>query len=321
MPNAIDVVCFGELLWDLYEVEAPKGEKAVQYRRELGGASVNVAVTLARLGLAASVVGAVGKDKLGAALVDVVAAHGVETAHVAKLGAPTGLTFVARTASGEPTFSPYRVGTADFALAETNISPASAKASFCLVSSTSMLPPLRPATEKFLAAADKAKATIVVDLNARAHLWDDGDAMREAVIALVGRAAAVKASERDLAAVAGKRGMSWLEEHAKGATWILTRGENGAAAVGAHGKATAPTKRVRSVDLTGAGDAFVAGVLAVLASAGARPGTKDWADPKTWTRAMEVGHLLGARAVAAAGATTGLGDLSDVKVRLGGKKK
>src|SRR5438105_751586 len=83
------------------------------------------------------------------------------------------------------------------------------------------------ATEKFLAAAEKAKASIVLDLNARAHLWDDVDELRAACGELAKRATLVKSSERDLGAIAGKRGMTWLEENAKQATWVLTRGENG----------------------------------------------------------------------------------------------
>ncbi|MCW5835902.1 MAG: hypothetical protein KIS78_26115 [Labilithrix sp.] len=328
MSTAFDVACFGELLWDFYEAEskADSGGKAGdkepiarQFRRELGGASANVAATLGRLGVKVAAIGGVGGDKLGAALDAALAAAGVETGHLVRLGAPTGITFVSLNAAGDASFLPYRG--ADVRLGEDDVTAAMAKARFALVSSTSMLASTRAATEKFLAAVEKAKGAIVVDLNARAHLWDDADEMRSAAKALVARAALVKGSERDLNALAGKRGMSWLDENAKHATWVLTRGENGAAAVGAHGQATAPTKRVRCVDRSGGGDAFIAGVLAVLVKAGAKPGAAEWKDAKLWTRALEVGHLLGAKAVAALGATAGLVALDDVKPRLSAPKK
>lgn len=316
MTTASDVVCFGELLWDFFEAE--KGT----YSRQLGGASANVAVALARLGIAAAAAGGVGDDKLGEALKAQLAESGVETTHVVKVkGAKTGITFVSRDASGEPSFVPYRNGTADVAIGEDKISPAMAKARFVVVGSTSLLPSARAATDKLLAAADKAKAGIVVDLNARPHLWPDADALREACKALVKRAVLVKASEKDLGALAGKRGMSWLDEHARQATWILTRGENGAACVGAHGQATAPTKRVRCIDATGAGDAFLGGVLAVLVRAGAKPGGADWKDAKLWTRAMETGHQVAAKVVAQIGATTGLANVDDIRTRLEASKK
>ncbi len=319
--TAIDVACFGELLWDFYEAESSKEPIARQFRREIGGASANVALTLARLGIAVSAIGGVGDDKLGAALEAALAAAKVDTGHVVKLPVPTGITFVTHDAAGNASFIPYRGRTADLQLAEANVTSSMAKARFALVSSTSMLASTRAATEKFLAAVEKAKTALVVDLNVRAHLWSDKDEMRDAVKALVARAALVKGSERDFNALAGKRAMSWLEENAKQASWVLTRGENGAAAVGAHGQVTAPTKRVRVIDRSGGGDAFVAGVLAVLVKGGAKPGNSEWKDPKLWTRALEVGHLLGAKAVAAQGATAGLASLDDVKPRLSAPKK
>jgi fructokinase len=321
VQNPLDVACFGELLWDFYEADA-KTEKepiARTFRRELGGVSANVAVVLARLGCKSGVVGAVGDDKLGAAFEVQLAAEGVDVSGLVKTDGATGLTFVTTSATGEGTFIPHRG--ADLRLKDDDVTTAMGKAKFAVISSTSMLPVARPATEKFLQVVEKAKGVIVVDLNVRAHLWPDPEAMRAAVKDLVAKATLVKASERDLGAVAGKRGMSWLEENAKHATWVLTRGENGAAALGEHGQATAPTKRVRCVDRSGGGDAFMAGVLAVLTRGGARPGTAEWKDGKLWTRALEVGHLLGAKAVASLGATAGVTSLDDVKGRLTAPKK
>ena len=251
VTNGIDVACFGELLWDFYEADSKADNKepiARQFRRELGGASANVAVTLARLGVKTAAIGGVGNDKLGAAMESALSAEGVDVGHVVRLAAPTGITFVTHGVTGDASFIPYRGGTADQNLGEGDVTPAMVKARFTLVSSTSMMASTRAATEKLLAAVEKAKGTLVVDLNVRAHLWPDSDEMRSATKALVARAALVKGSERDFNALAGKRGMSWLEENAKQATWILTRGENGAAAVGAHGQATVPTKRVRCID-------------------------------------------------------------------------
>lgn len=324
MTQAVDVACFGELLWDFFEADAKVDKEPIarQFRRELGGATANVATILARLGIKASAVGGVGDDKLGDALKSALAADGVEVGGVARVkGKPTGITFVTRSATGEPTFMPYRTGTADLSLGEGEVAASAAKAKAVVVSSTSMLPSTRAATEKFLAAADKAKALVFFDLNARLHLWPDADALREACSWLAKRASVIKASEGDLGAIAGKRGMSWLDEHAKGSTWLLTRGENGAAAVGPHGQVTAPTKRVRCLDATGAGDAFVAGAVAVLVRSGAKPGSAGFADGKLWSRALEVGHLLGGKAVSAVGATAGLVHVDDARARIAAAKK
>jgi fructokinase len=264
----------------------------------------------------------VGDDKLGEALKALLAADGIDVAGVARIkGTRSGLTFVSRDASGEPTFVPYRQGTADLAFGEANVSASMAKVRFAVVCSTSMLPSLRAGTTKFLDALEKAKGALVVDLNVRQHLWDEVEEMRSAAAELANRAAIVKGSEKDLSALAGKRGMTWLEDHAKRATWVLTRGENGAAAVGPHGTITFPTKRVRCIDATGAGDAFLAGLVAVLVRAGAKPGSAEWQDPKLWTRALEVGHMLGAKAISAVGAVGGLAQLDELRARIDTPKK
>jgi fructokinase len=319
-----DVACFGELLWDFFEADAKTDKEPIArtFRRELGGASANVATILSRLGVKTSAIGGVGDDKLGEALKSLLAADGVDVSAVARIkNTRSGLTFVTRDAAGEPTFVPYRQGTADLAFGESNVSASMAKVRFAVVCSTSMLPSLRAGTLKFLNALDKAKGTLVVDLNVRQHLWDDADEMRRRAAELAERGAIVKGSEKDLGALAGKRGMTWLEDNAKRATWVLTRGENGAAAVGPHGTITFPTKRVRCIDATGAGDAFLAGMVAVIVRSGAKPGSAEWKDPKLWTRALEVGHLLGAKAISAVGAVGGIGQLDDLRARIDAPKK
>jgi fructokinase len=318
------VACLGELLWDFFEAEAKTDKEPIArtFRRELGGAGANVSTVLARLGVKVSVIGGIGDDKLGDTLRAQLAGDGVDVSHIARIkGARTGITFVTRDVLGEPTFVPYRVGTADLALDESHVSAAMAKVKYAVVCSTSMLPSLRPATLKFLSALEKAKGTLIVDLNLRAHLWDDVDQMKAGAAELVGHAAVVKGSEKDLGALAGKRGMTWLEDKAKGATWVLTRGENGAACVGPHGQVTFPTKRVRCIDATGAGDAFMAGLVAVIVRAGAKPGSAEWKDPKLWSRAMEVGHQLGAKAISAVGAVAGIGSLDDLRSRIDAPKR
>ena len=324
MTTANDVACLGELLWDFFEADAKTDKEPIArtFKRELGGATANVSTILSRLGVKVSAIGGIGDDKLGDTLKAQLAADDVDVTHLARIkNARTGITFVTRDATGEPTFVPYRQGTADLAFDESHVSAAMAKVRFAVVCSTSMLPSLRPATIKFLNALDKAKGALIVDLNMRTHLWDDVDSMRAATAELAGRAAVVKGSEKDLGALAGKRGMTWLEDNAKGATWVLTRGENGAACVGPHGQVTFPTKRVRCIDATGAGDAFMAGLVAVIVRSGAKPGSAEWKDPKLWSRALEVGHQLGAKAISAVGAVAGIGALDDLRARIDAPKK
>lgn len=74
-----------------------------------------------------------------------------------------------------------------------------------------------------------------------------------------------------------------------------------------------PALRARCVDATGAGDAFLAGVLATLAARGARPGTPAWKNEAVFSDALRVGHMLGKKVVSKVGATAGLVRLDAIR--------
>ncbi len=322
----VEVACFGEILWDVFEA-GPRAAAPIArtFRRELGGAPANVAIGLARLGVRASVVGGVGRDRLGDALVRDLSAEGVSTRGVVRLPNRTGLAFVLRDTRGEPSFLFYRHETADVAIERRHVRPVMARARWVVVgTSTLMTPRLAGATRAFLTFAVQHGAQVALDLNVRPHLWSSRARMLEAVATLAPRAALVKASQADLAAIVGGggtesdrvRGIAWLRAHAPGAVWLLTRGAQPARAIGEHGDLEVPARKVRCVDATGAGDAFLAGALAVLVAAGAVPGRPAWADPRVFRRALEVGHAMASKAVSAPGAVTGLRGLAAVRRRI-----
>ena len=321
--KSFDVVCFGELLWDMFEAEVRRPRTIARtFHRELGGAPANVAVGLARLGVRSAVASAVGRDRLGRDLTRLLAAERVATDFVLELPNRTGITFVVRDAKGEPEFLPYRDGSADLAMTPQHVTPAMGRTTWGLVGTSTLLtPPLRSATKRFLDLVRMNEGLVFVDLNVRTHLWPDQDEMRTAVAELLERAHVVKASEADLAALGGRRGLTWLEQHAPRATRILTRREQGAAAMSDHGRIAVGTTRVRAVDATGAGDAFTAGVLAVLVEAKARPDREIWKDASLWGRALEAGHMMGAKAVGRVGAVTGLRNLAAVRRVIAGRAR
>ncbi|HEY8088137.1 MAG TPA: carbohydrate kinase [Polyangiaceae bacterium] len=311
----LDVVCFGEILWDMFE-QGPRGGEpmARTFRRELGGAPANVATGLARLGVKAAIVGGVGKDRPGEALVSHLAADGVDVRFVKRFPNRTGMTLVFRDAGGEPEFVFYRHDSADLALTAAHVTPAMGRARWVLVgTSTLMTRSLAQATYRFLDVARAAGARVFVDLNVRPHLWKDRRIMQRTIAALAGRADVLKASDADLAAVAGRAGRPWLEAHAKRATWLVTRGAHGASAIGSHGDVAAPSSKARCVDATGAGDAFIAGTLATLVRAGAVPGAPSWREARVWRAALRAGHAMGKKAVSRPGAVAGLVHLGPVR--------
>jgi fructokinase len=305
-----DVVCFGEILCDLYEAGPRLRDRqsvSRDFRRHLGGESANVATALARLGLRAAVVAAVGDDPLGDALVDHLARDGVDVRFVARLPVRTGLTMVVAAAGSRRRFFPYRVGSADGALRREHVRPQAGRSRWIVLGTGALVTPeLARATDRLLELAEREGARVALDLNVRPHLWGNRRRMGHAAARLAARAALVKASGDDLVALGSPTGLAWLERHAPRASWLVTRGPGVASAIGAHGEVALRAPRTRCVDAIGAGDAFLAGSLAALLAARAFPGSSMWSDPAVWRQALRVGHILGSKAVSRPGAVAGL---------------
>ena len=71
MTDTKSIVCFGEILWDIL----PSG--AVP-----GGAPMNVAYHLQKLGLTPGIITRVGIDEKGKQLIDLLTGNGISTDHI-----------------------------------------------------------------------------------------------------------------------------------------------------------------------------------------------------------------------------------------------
>lgn len=89
-----DVLCIGALHWDVIGRAATglaRGDdRPGRVQRRPGGVALNVAATLARLGLRPALLSAVGRDADGAALEAACTALGVEVAYLHRSDSPTG---------------------------------------------------------------------------------------------------------------------------------------------------------------------------------------------------------------------------------------
>jgi sugar/nucleoside kinase (ribokinase family) len=321
----LDVVCFGEVGVDLFE------RRPGVFERHVGGASANLAIALARLGLRVGVVAGIGADPFGEVVRAALAAEGVDTRGLVAAPARTGLVFITRGRGGEPRYLNYRRRTADGALDARDVTAVALRARVGVVASSTFLSPAHArATARFAEALAAAGGALVVDLNVRPALFASKRAQERDARRLVARAALVKASLGDLATFA-EGGERWLARHAR-SPFVVTRGPRPACAcvpVPASGRRAftvveAPDASARPgpcVDATGGGDAFLAGVLAAfLGSRGGRgradvPFAAALADRSGWTRALALGHLLGKKAVSRVGGTAGLARLPSLDAR------
>jgi fructokinase len=89
-----NIVCFGEVLWDLL----PSGKIA-------GGAPMNVAVHANQLGLNAIMISAVGNDELGEEIMSFLLSRGLSVENIQKNEYQTGIVEVSLDSKGSPSYT------------------------------------------------------------------------------------------------------------------------------------------------------------------------------------------------------------------------
>lgn len=320
----LDVLCFGEVIVDFFpERPGIALADAARFERHLGGAPANVAVGLARLGVASGLVTLVGKDAFGDFLREGLAAEGVDVRGVGRHPtAKTGVTFVAVGPRGERSFTFYREGCADQRVAPADVDPALVASSRVLHvgSSTLVHDDPRAATHAALAAARAAGALISMDPNLRLHLWADVATARAHTLEVLAQAHVLKLADDELEPLFGTRDpiAAAAAARALGPRFVVvTKGAAGAIYVAPTGPGSVAAEAVTPIDTTGAGDGFVAGMLATLLRAlparSAAAGLATLA-PHVFERAVGNGHRVGARVVTRFGATAALPRASDLNL-------
>lgn len=263
------IVCVGEALIDLFP--QPPGASvrdAHSFTKAAGGAVLNVAVGIARLGGAAAFVGAVSTDAFGESLLDVMAHEGVDASGVIRRPNPTRLAFVEGDRAGDRTFSfANERSPADKGLRPGQLPLEMIRGARALHAGggTVAKAPIRAATLRACRVASEAGRFVSFDLNVRPSLFDRPAEMREQLLAGCAEATLVKCSLQDLDALreVGIEERDLLE--GSPSALVVTLGERGCRwrlRDGSAGASQSPT--VRIVDTTGAGDAFMAALLVAL---------------------------------------------------------
>jgi len=280
MKNGI--LCFGEALIDFHAQAPADPRDAPVFMPHPGGAPANVAVAVARLGGRAGFVGMLGADMFG----DMLLAHlddaDVDTRAVRRTDAAnTALAFVALDAEGERSFSFYRPPAADllFRADDFDTAALAATAIFHAGSCSLTEAPIAETTWAGMRRARDGGALVSFDMNLRPALWARDEDPAPRLWSALELAHLVKLSAEEMAFLAIDAGsvMSARKRLWQGGTQLLLV-TNGAAPLTwftPTASGTLPVYAVRAVDSTGAGDAFVGGLLYGLVHAGITPDTLD----------------------------------------------
>lgn len=265
-----DIVCFGEVLWDLL----PHG-------RFLGGAPLNVAYHLARLGRRPRLVSALGRDTLGDEALAAMAAGGIGTAGVRRDDVlATGTVAVQLDAAGQASYEIRRPVAWDRIV----VRPGPAEPVAALVFGTLAL--RSPENRESLRAWRQVSRVAVCDVNLRAPFDDPAlvdEFARGADLLKLNDDEARRLSPAGAGSTPAEQAAALAERHGCGVVCI-TCGAHGAWLWHGGEVCFAPTPPVTVRDTIGAGDAFTAALLDGFLAAGGRP---DW--PAALARACRLG--------------------------------
>jgi fructokinase len=296
----------GEALVDLLEGTC---DGDLVYRPAIGGAPLNVAVGIARLGAGAEFVGSLGNDVWAARIAEFLGGAGVGTRGAQAVDVPT--TLAVTTFSGaEPEFHFYGEPPS-YGLLDTVDPTLIAGAGVLYCGSISLL------CEPVLKAARHAWATPgpvrTFDPNIRPTLGADNRLLRALVAEFAATADLVKLSAADASALYGESAeqvAARLSDLGAGAV-VVTLGGAGALVVHNGDLVRVPPPAVTAVDTTGAGDATMAGLLWGILTHGLPSDVDGWAARTRF--AVAVAGLV----CESTGGATSMPTLAEVEARFG----
>src|SRR5216683_1588334 len=295
-------------------------QQATTFHKAAGGAPANVAAAVARLGVTVAFIGKVGGDAFGQSLRETLAAEGVTVRGlVAAPTARTALAFVGSDGHGGRQFVFYHRGMADTLLRpeEVDRELISNARIFHFGSVTLAAEPSRAATAAAAQWAREAGCLVSFDPNVRLEVWDSPRHALDSMIDTLRVVDIVKVSSDELTFLTGTsdpaEACRTLRDHGPTVA-IVTLGGGGCYFQTASASGHVPGITVESVDSLGAGDAFVAGVLASLC---AHPERTILGDRNALVSALRFANAVGALTTTRYGAIPALPTRPQVEDLLG----
>lgn len=248
--NGQRILCFGEIVWDAL----PEG-------LFLGGAPLNVAYHLHRLGNTACPVSRVGRDFLGRESLRRLRSYGVDTSLVQEdAEAETGAVLIQLSESGDADYTILEHVAWDRITADEQLAQAVGSAAALVYGSLSTRSSENRRTLDWLIREIPVR---LCDVNLRKP-YDDP----ETVLEWASRATIIKLNEDELNRLCGMEATESLEQKTKALasrtgvqTVVVTRGGAGAAILHHDRFQVGESPPVEVADTVGAGDAFTAGYL------------------------------------------------------------
>ena len=262
------VIAIGEALIDFIPHEKGRALNNVEnFLRVPGGAPLNVAAAVAKLGGKSQMLTKLGQDGFGDAILNEVKPLGVDVSRISRTNeANTALAFVSLREDGERDFSFYRNPSADMLLSAEEICVEDFNEKDILhFRSVSLIDaPIKEAHRRAIEIAKEKGCLISFDPNVRLPLWKNPEDCRKAILEFLPLSNIVKISDEELEFITGiKDEKEALDFLLTGDVKVIiyTKGTNGAEFITKERVIFSPSFKVSAQDTTGAGDSFIGSLL------------------------------------------------------------
>ncbi len=266
-------VVFGRAGMDLYATPVGiKSEHASQFEADLGGSSANICVGLAKFGATTALVTSVSDDAVGRFCLNRLKHYGVDTAYV-RLVAGEYRSSLAVYESVMKDFQNviYRNGAADFQVTDEDVDRVHYGDFGSLITAGTVFAaePSRQATFHAFARARKAGLPVIFDIDYRPYSWPSPQVAARVLSRAGEESDLIIGNDEEFGFMAGglEKGLDKARELARRSDRIVIykMGERGAMTFAGDEEIRTGIYPVLPVKPNGAGDSFMAGLLAGLA--------------------------------------------------------
>lgn len=314
------LVAIGEALIDFIPTEKGCSLGEVDtFHPVTGGAPANVCGAYTKLGGTSEMITQLGNDAFGDKIEKDLKGFGIQTEHIIRTDeANTCLAFVSLMEDGNREFSFYRKPSADMLLQKQDINEKWFENSFALHFCSVSLGeyPMKYAHKTAIEYAKKAGSIISFDPNIRLPLWNDHKALKNTVLEFLPYADILKISDEELEFITGYQTIEQAKEilfQGNVKVVIFTKGAEGAEVYTNHMKATSEGKKVKALDTTGAGDAFIGSFLYQLSADGMTAETLSDLSEQKAVEYMNFSNAYCAYSVQGKGAIASYATMEDMK--------
>ncbi len=258
------ILSCGEALIDMLPRTSTEGEPS--FAPYAGGAVMNTAIALGRLGAPAGFLSGLSTDLFGDVLRATLAAAHVDTSHAILSDRPTTLAFVKLT-NGQASYAFYDENTAGRLIRPSDLPDLPASITTMFFGGISLMVEPCGATYEALMTREAAARVTMIDPNIRPSFIADPALYRARIARMIALADLVKLSDEDLHWLEGAGDLTHLARALLGKgpkAVLITEGARGARAVTVAHEVFVAAPKVTVADTVGAGDTFNAGVLAAL---------------------------------------------------------